>query len=121
LGSEIRGFSLDADHGREVPLASLLSDTPHSAKRIVSLDGLRAVSIAMVFVGHFWGGLGHSFKAVALESLAYSGVQVFFVISGFLITTLLLKEQERHGAVSLRSSTSGGPFESSRQPTLSCW
>lgn len=57
-----------------------------------SLDGLRAVAVFLVVFYHFGlplvnGGLG---------------VLMFFVISGFLITWLLLKEEARWAAVSLR-------------------
>jgi peptidoglycan/LPS O-acetylase OafA/YrhL len=65
-----------------------------SARRgsVPSLDGLRAISISLVLLGHFVnnaipGGLG---------------VYVFFVISGFLITRLLLAEQTATGTVSLK-------------------
>lgn len=70
---------------------------------IPSLDGLRAVSIILVIVGHavkfpenrpFW------FRLLFLHS--GFGVRVFFVISGFLITTLLLQERSRFGNISLR-------------------
>ena len=60
------------------------------------LDGLRTVSILLVIVGHmndpFWGPIEGS-----------TGVIMFFVISGFLITSLLIREEERSGRVSLSS------------------
>ncbi len=58
--------------------------------RILGLDGLRAIAVAAVVVYHLGtGGLPGGFL----------GVDVFFVISGFLITTLLMKEVSRHGRV----------------------
>lgn len=59
------------------------------------LDGLRAISVLMVIFGHFGG---ESFKWLS----GWLGVHVFFVISGFLITTLLLREFEDNGNVSLK-------------------
>jgi peptidoglycan/LPS O-acetylase OafA/YrhL len=66
-----------------------------SARRglVPSLDGLRAISISLVLIGHFVD------KRLAPGGL---GVYVFFVISGFLITRLLLAEQAATGAVSLK-------------------
>jgi peptidoglycan/LPS O-acetylase OafA/YrhL len=66
-----------------------------SARRglVPSLDGLRAISISLVLVGHFVD------KRLAPGGL---GVYVFFVISGFLITRLLLAEQASTGTVSLK-------------------
>jgi peptidoglycan/LPS O-acetylase OafA/YrhL len=73
--------------------------------RIPSLDGLRAVSISLVLLGHLLGTryffLGQEYHA-ALGPLASLGVGVFFVISGFLITTLLMDEQDRSGRISLK-------------------
>jgi peptidoglycan/LPS O-acetylase OafA/YrhL len=70
--------------------------------RLPSLDGLRAVSIGLVLVDH----LSHTpATPVHYERLHYVGtvgVEIFFVISGFLITLLLLREQRRDGAISLR-------------------
>jgi len=66
---------------------------------IPSLDGLRAISIGMVILGHscvptsLWGRM--------LFSHAALGVRIFFVISGYLITHLLLEEIRRFGNVSL--------------------
>ncbi len=62
--------------------------------QIPSLDGIRAVSIAIVFLAHS--------GASDLIPGGF-GVTVFFFLSGFLITTLLAREQDRHGAISLRA------------------
>jgi peptidoglycan/LPS O-acetylase OafA/YrhL len=57
-----------------------------------ALDGLRGLAILGVIFRHAFGvPLGGGF-----------GVDLFFVLSGFLITTLLLEERERTGTVSLR-------------------
>ncbi len=77
-----------------------------SGPRIPSLDGLRAISIALVLLGHLAGTAGFpvSHEAVgALGPVAGLGVRVFFVISGYLITTLLLDELQSTGTVSLRN------------------
>jgi peptidoglycan/LPS O-acetylase OafA/YrhL len=61
-----------------------------------ALDGLRAVSILLVLVLHtnpgLWGAANGGL-----------GVFIFFVISGYLITTLALREEANRGALSLRS------------------
>jgi len=68
-------------------------------KRIPSLDGLRAISITLVVVGH-WVSVRYA-SQVAL-SYAILGVRIFFIISGYLITTLLLKEYTKASTISLR-------------------
>lgn len=65
---------------------------PHLGFR-PDIEGLRAVAVVLVVLSH--AGLG-------MFAGGYVGVDVFFVISGFLITTLLLKEQGRTGTISLR-------------------
>src|SRR5437868_12058776 len=75
-------------------------------KRIPSLDGLRAISILLVIVGHIYDGAYGGYSRNPLWIVfgnAGLGVTVFFVISGFLITTLLLREHERDGGISLRN------------------
>jgi peptidoglycan/LPS O-acetylase OafA/YrhL len=69
-------------------------------KRIPSLDGLRAISIVLVVLGH----LGKSGHAPLIFKSYYTdlGVELFFVISGYLITTILLKEHQRTSTISLR-------------------
>lgn len=76
-----------------------------SSKRISSLDGLRAISIAAVLLAHTCWTL-HSAGIVSgiapqVGAFAALGVRVFFVISGFLITSLLLREEEQTGSISL--------------------
>lgn len=68
-------------------------------KRIPSLDGLRAISIAFVVLGHW--GLNHYGSQIA-PSYANLGVRIFFIISGYLITTLLLKERTKTGTIHLK-------------------
>ena len=58
-----------------------------------SLDGLRAVSVIAVLCYH--AGFGWM-------AGGFLGVEVFFVVSGFLITALLIAERDRRGSVSLR-------------------
>jgi peptidoglycan/LPS O-acetylase OafA/YrhL len=58
-----------------------------------ALDGLRGLAILGVIFRHAFGvPLGGGF-----------GVDLFFVLSGFLITTLLLEERERTGTISFRA------------------
>ena len=65
------------------------------------MDGLRAISVLMVILGHsVWPGrTGKFFASIRQGSL---GVAIFFVISGFLITHLLLKELNRTETISLK-------------------
>ena len=58
-----------------------------------ALDGVRALAVVAVIVYHAnkqWLGGG------------FLGVEVFFVISGFLITSLLIAESERDGRINLK-------------------
>jgi peptidoglycan/LPS O-acetylase OafA/YrhL len=69
-----------------------------------SLDGLRAISILGVVWFHTWYITAYypALLAIPVLRIGEFGVHVFFGISGFLITTLLLREQKRYGAISLR-------------------
>lgn len=81
-----------------------ISARPATLHRIPSLDGLRAISIILVM------GL-HSIQRVEIThpvSLIWPvlfngglGVSVFFVLSGFLITRLLLHEMQTRGRISV--------------------
>jgi peptidoglycan/LPS O-acetylase OafA/YrhL len=74
------------------------STTPSSTAargtfRVPGMDGIRALAVTTVIVFHLLPGtlIG-----------GYLGVDIFFVVSGFLITTLLLRERAATGRISLR-------------------
>jgi peptidoglycan/LPS O-acetylase OafA/YrhL len=85
----------------EVPGRQALSSLP---RRLPSLDGWRAVSIILVLGAHCWRSVGYpsSLNPIFQFFDGDFGVRCFFVISGFLITWLLVQEQERDGSVSLK-------------------
>ena len=69
-----------------------MSSPPDRTTHVPALDGVRAVAVILVLLFHlgvpgFGGG--------------YVGVDVFFVLSGFLITSLLLAEMQRSDRISL--------------------
>ncbi len=68
-------------------------------KHFDSLDGLRAVSIVAVV----WHHCSDHARWLPMLQRGFLGVDLFFVISGFLITTLLLRERERTGAIALKA------------------
>ncbi|KTD57762.1 O-antigen acetylase [Legionella santicrucis] len=59
-------------------------------KRILALDGIRGIAFLMVFGAH-----------IGILSSGFFGVDLFFVLSGFLITSLLLQEQKRYASINL--------------------
>lgn len=67
--------------------------------KLESIDGLRAISIIFVLISHFY------FKNSFIEKthIGIIGVHIFFVISGFLITTLLLREKLKNELISLKN------------------
>jgi peptidoglycan/LPS O-acetylase OafA/YrhL len=77
---------------------ALPADPRHTAKpgrirRLPGLDGLRGIAVAAVLIYHFFGN--------ALPG-GFLGVDVFFVLSGFLITALLVREYGHNGRISLK-------------------
>jgi peptidoglycan/LPS O-acetylase OafA/YrhL len=65
---------------------------PAPAARLSSLDGLRAVSALMVYLVHGWQDVFFG---------GFLGVEVFFVLSGYLITWLLIGEYRKTGGIRL--------------------
>ncbi len=69
------------------------------AKVISGLDALRALAVALVLADHYLI-MDHLFGTH--PNLGWLGVMIFFVLSGFLITSILLREHEATGTISLR-------------------
>ncbi|SDS97177.1 Peptidoglycan/LPS O-acetylase OafA/YrhL, contains acyltransferase and SGNH-hydrolase domains [Mucilaginibacter mallensis] len=65
-----------------------------------SLDGLRAIAILMVMLAHFGADTILLHYNLLIDSEI--GVHIFFVLSGFLITTQLIKEKLRTGNISVK-------------------
>jgi peptidoglycan/LPS O-acetylase OafA/YrhL len=66
-------------------------DSPRRLGRRPVLDGLRGIAILLVMLTH-----------TGVLPNGYVGVDLFFALSGFLITTLLYEEWDRAGRISLR-------------------
>jgi peptidoglycan/LPS O-acetylase OafA/YrhL len=85
------GLGVKGSGERVAPEPTTVPDAdPHLAHE-PALDGLRGVAVAAVVAFH----LGH------LDG-GFLGVDLFFVLSGFLITSLLLTESRRRGTIDLR-------------------
>ncbi|MEZ5891782.1 MAG: acyltransferase [Parvularculaceae bacterium] len=67
-------------------------------KHFAGLDGLRALAIIAVV----WHHSAHP-DFLPMFSRGFAGVDLFFVLSGFLIATLLLREKARFGKISLKN------------------
>ena len=70
-----------------------------SQRRFGSLDGLRAISI----IGVIWHHTAAAGMGAPWANIGSQGVSLFFAISGFLITTLLLRERGRNGEIDLKA------------------
>ena len=73
-------------------MTSALPRTPAQPGRFGGLDGLRAIAVGLVLIYHFFP---HALPG------GFLGVDIFFAISGFLITSLLLREVELRGGIRL--------------------
>ncbi len=93
-------------HGSEIAPVHRPENTPRPASpRIPSLDGCRALSIALVVLYHLASQVGAPHALRRVGDVTHSGglgVRIFFAISGYLITTLLLSEIQKTGDLSLR-------------------
>ena len=73
------------------------SGVPWRLGRRPSLDGLRGLAVLLVVLCHL-----SLTRTLLFAASGPVGVTVFFTLSGFLITTLLLEERARDGGISLR-------------------
>ncbi len=80
---------------KSLPLGQPLPESARAGRvlrHVAALDGLRGVAVLMVMLHH---------AGAPLLGFGLVGVDVFFVLSGFLITTLLAEEYARNGTISL--------------------
>ena len=73
-----------------------------------NLNGLRFLAVLLVVIDHVEGirsaySLSSYWEVPAIPVLGQTGVDLFFVLSGFLITYLLLVEKERTGNLDFRA------------------
>jgi peptidoglycan/LPS O-acetylase OafA/YrhL len=69
--------------------------------RIHSLQGVRAICISLVLLAHV-AGTRHFPGSRVLEAYGNPGVRIFLILSGYLITSQLIKAKEKTGSISLR-------------------
>ncbi len=70
--------------------------------RIHSLQGVRAICITLVLLAHVAGTRNFPGSRI-LEAYGNPGVRIFLILSGYLISSQLLKEHEKTGGISLRN------------------
>ena len=82
-----------------VALADETEKTAVKFKHIPALDGLRGIAVLTVMIYHLTYLLP---SLSAFVKGGFLGVDIFFVLSGFLITSILIKEYEKDGQISLK-------------------
>ncbi len=86
-------FSFDQPEPADAPAA------PRRLPHVPALDGLRGMAVLAVVLYHFEVTAGGRWLAKG----GFLGVDAFFVLSGYLITALLIAERRRDGAIDLRA------------------
>ena len=102
-------FSVGSESVPSITTATLVQDrlavnsvvVPQgSSAYLPFLDGLRAISILLVLGFH---QLGPITGWLGAQLNGWVGVDLFFIISGYLITSILLREREKRGSFSLKN------------------
>jgi len=78
------------------------TDAPVSFRRLAhvpALDVLRAFAVSIVVLSHIWEVAPYFHFREIFSNSGFLGVDLFFVLSGFLITALLLQEQHDFGRI----------------------
>lgn len=82
------------------------TESHRDADRLPCLDGLRAIAVLMVVLSHGWKQTGITlpgwFEPI-MRAWGSLGVELFFGLSGFLITHLLCREFERYGSIDIKA------------------
>jgi peptidoglycan/LPS O-acetylase OafA/YrhL len=84
---------------KSILFSEISSIPPYLKNRDASLNGLRAVAISLVLLSHF--RINKTIAEYGIKLNGHVGVLIFFVLSGFLITTGLLKQKIINGKLSL--------------------
>lgn len=93
-GSPLDGVEVGAGGSEPEGTFPLTHAAFRTARHFPALDGLRALSVALVY-------FFHTNPSLTAFLSGWEGVTTFFLLSGFLITTLLLREYEDTGRLSL--------------------
>src|ERR1700733_1134905 len=97
------GSELSVTPARVPANPAVTSSGPYSAylatRTFASLDGLRALAV----LGVLWYHTTEDLPPWPALRRGFLGVDFFFIISGFLIVTLLLRERRSSGTISLRN------------------
>lgn len=89
------GFGkLDEIQSQVMNMSASLDERGGSPDRVVALDGLRAFAIAPVIFCHFVHPQETQHILQFFSHLGWLGVDLFFVLSGFLITGILLRTKD---------------------------
>ncbi len=75
-----------------------------SGDRLKGLDGIRGIAVLLVVIYHICEFLGPNWSHLQNITKTWNfGVDIFFVLSGFLITWLFIKEERSYRGISLKN------------------
>jgi peptidoglycan/LPS O-acetylase OafA/YrhL len=96
--AEVSGLNLHLEPGAHLP-EGITAPRVAAFKYQPAMDGLRAIAVLYVMGFHSSGPIGNFIA----RGGGWVGVDVFFVISGFLITSILLHEKAKNGFINFKS------------------